>query len=414
MKPEISDNRQAAALTSDMGQKESLLSLCGTSDCTVSKIQNVCNRLSLCGTSDLFGDPPQGGAADRQLLRDHVVVVLENALQDIYAEIKETLLISRNQAYSAVNFAMVQAYWHIGRIIVEHEQNGSLRAEYGKAVLQGLSERLTEEFGKGFDVRNLRNMRAFYRAFPKWNAVRSELTWTHYRALLRVEDDAARRWYMEECIKSGWSSRQLERQISTLYYDRLLASRDKSPVIAEAGELIEPLSAENFIKDPYVLDFLDLKNYPALRESDLEQALIDKLQEFLLELGRGFCFVARQKLMRYEDEDFYLDLVFYHSILKCHVLIDLKIGKLTHGDAGQMDSYIRMFDALYKNDDDNPTIGIILCSQKNEAIVKYSVLNDAKQVFASKYRLTLPSAEELQRQIEEERRRIEEQVDVGN
>lgn len=248
--------------------------------------------------------------------------------------------------------------------------------------------------------------------FPNTNALRSQLTWTHYRALLRVEDDKARSWYMEECVRSGWSSRQLERQISTLYYDRLLASRDKSPVIAEAGELMEPLAAENFIKDSYVLDFLDLKNYPALRESDLEQALIDKLQEFLLELGRGFCFVARQKLMRYEDEDFYLDLVFYHSILKCHVLIDLKIGKLTHGDVGQMDSYIRMFDALYKNDDDNPTIGIILCSQKNEAIVKYSVLNDAKQVFASKYRLTLPTAEELQRQIEEERRRIEEHGDA--
>ena len=166
--------------------------------------------------------------------------------------------------------------------------------------------------------------------FPNTNALRSQLTWTHYRVLLRVEDDKARSWYMEECVRSGWSSRQLERQISTLYYDRLLASRDKSSVIAEAEELMEPLAAENFIKDPYVLDFLDLKNYPALRESDLEQALIDKLQEFLLELGRGFCFVARQKLMRYEDEDFYLDLVFYHSILKCHVLIDLKIGKLTH------------------------------------------------------------------------------------
>ena len=250
--------------------------------------------------------------------------------------------------------------------------------------------------------------------FPNTNALRSQLTWTHYHVLLRVEDDKARSWYMEECVRSGWSSRQLERQISTLYYDRLLASRDKSSVIAEAEELMEPLAAENFIKDPYVLDFLDLKNYPALRESDLEQALIDKLQEFLLELGRGFCFVARQKLMRYEDEDFYLDLVFYHSILKCHVLIDLKIGKLTHGDVGQMDSYIRMFDALYMNDDDNPTIGIILCSQKNEAIVKYSVLNDAKQVFASKYRLTLPTAEELQREIEEERRRIEEHEDAGN
>ena len=327
--------------------------------------------------------------------------------QGIYTEIKDALLLSRNQAYTAVNSAMVQAYWQIGRIIVEHEQNGSLRAEYGKAVLQGLSERLTEEFGKGFDTRNLRNMRSFYLAFPIRNALRTELTWTHYRALLRVENEDARNWYIEECIRSGWSSRQLERQISTLYYDRLLVSRDKTPVIAEADELTKPLAAENFIKDPYVLDFLDLKDYPALRESDLEQALIDKLQEFLLELGRGFCFVARQKLMRFEDEDFYLDLVFYHSILKCHVLIDLKIGKLTHGDVGQMDSYIRMFDALYKSDDDNPTIGIILCSQKNEAIVKYSVLNDAKQVFASKYQLTLPSAEELQREIEEERRRIE-------
>lgn len=181
---------------------------------------------------------------------------------------------------------------------------------------------------------------------------------------------------MNEAAASAWSSRQLERQISTLYYERLLASRDKEPVKAEANELMAPLKAEEYIKDPYVLEFLDLKDYPALRESDLEQALIDQLQAFLLELGRGFCFVARQKRMRYEDEDFYLDLVFYHSILKCYVLVDLKIGKLTHGDVGQMDSYIRMFDALYKNADDNPTVGIILCSQKNEAIVKYSVLND--------------------------------------
>ena len=214
---------------------------------------------------------------------------------------------------------------------------------------------------------------------------------------------------MDEAVASAWSSRQLERQLSTMYYERLLASREKELVQSEATELMAPLAAENFIKDPYVLEFLDLKNYPALRESDLEQALLDKLQEFLLELGRGFCFVARQKLMRYEDDDFYLDLVFYHSILKCHVLIDLKIGKLTHGDIGQMDSYIRMFDALYRNDDDNPTIGIILCSQKNEAIVKYSVLNDAQQIFASRYRLELPTAEELQREIEFERKRIEEQ-----
>ena len=329
--------------------------------------------------------------------------------EDIYSEIKETLLLSRNQAYSAVNFAMVQAYWQIGRIIVEHEQNGNARADYGKAILQELSSRLTKDFGKGFSVRTLQQMKKFYVMFPNTNALRSQLTWTHYRLLLSVENEQARQWYIDETIASAWSSRQLERQISTLYYERLLASREQTPVKDEAAELTVSLAAENFIKDPYVLEFLDLKDYPTLRESDLEQALIDKLQGFLLELGRGFCFVARQKLMRYEDEDFYLDLVFYHSILKCHVLIDLKIGKLTHGDIGQMDSYIRMFDALYKNEDDNPTIGIILCSQKNEAIVKYSVLNDAQQVFASRYRFALPTAEELQREIEAERKRIEEQ-----
>lgn len=330
--------------------------------------------------------------------------------EDIYSEIKKTLLLSRNQAYSAVNFAMVQAYWQIGRIIVKYEQDGNARAGYGKSVLQELSSRLTKDFGKGFSVRTLQQMKKFYLLFPNTNALRSQLTWTHYRLLLSVENEQARQWYMDEAIASAWSSRQLGRQISTLYYERLLASREQIPVKAEAVEFTAPLSVENFIKDPYVLEFLDLKDYPALRESDLEQALIDKLQEFLLELGRGFCFVARQKLMRYEDEDFYLDLVFYHSILKCNVLIDLKIGKLTHGDIGQMDSYIRMFDALYKNEDDNPTIGIILCSQKNEAIVKYSVLNDAQQIFASRYRFALPTAEELQQEIEAERRRIEEET----
>ncbi len=270
------------------------------------------------------------------------------SLQSIYSEIRETLLASRSKAYTAVNFAMVQAYWQIGRIIVEHEQNGSLRAEYGKGVLDDLSRRLTEEFGKGFTVTNLKYMRQFYIAFPNGHALRGDLTWTHYRILLRIDNTDARNWYMEETVRSGWSSRQLERQISTFYYERLLASRDTETVVAEAEGKLRSIQPESFIKDPYVLDFLDLKNYPALRESDLEQALIDQMQDFLLELGRGFCFVARQKLMRYEDEDFFLDLVFYHSILKCHVLIDLKIGKLTHGDVGQMDSCIRMYDALYK------------------------------------------------------------------
>ena len=331
----------------------------------------------------------------------------EETMQNLYAGIRDILLTARNKVYRAANSEMVLAYWNIGRLIVEHEQNGNTRAEYGKQLLQQLSERLSAEFGKGFDERNLRNMRAFYLAFPIWNAVRSELTWTHYRLLLKVENEAARTWYMNEAIASAWSSRQLDRQISTLYYERLLASRDKAPVKKEAEEKMAPLKAEEFIKNPYVLEFLDLKDYPALRETELEQALIDKLRDFLLELGRGFCFVARQKLMRYDDEDFYIDLVFYHSILKCHVLIDLKIGKLSHADVGQMDSYIRMFDDLYKNDDDNPTIGLILCSQTNEAVVKYSVLNDAKQMFATKYILTLPSEKELQAQIEKERKIIE-------
>ena len=197
--------------------------------------------------------------------------------EDIYSEIKETLLLSRNQAYSAVNFAMVQAYWQIGRIIVEHEQNGNARADYGKAILQELSSRLTKDFGKGFSVRTLQQMKKFYVMFPNTNALRSQLTWTHYRLLLSVENEQARQWYMDEAIASAWSSRQLERQISTLYYERLLASREQAPVRAEAVELTAPLAAENFIKDPYVLEFLDLKDYPSMRESDLEHALIDKL-----------------------------------------------------------------------------------------------------------------------------------------
>ncbi len=332
------------------------------------------------------------------------------SFDNLYKSIKDVLNQSREQAYQAVNTSMLFAYWSIGQLIIENEQNGNVTSEYGKAVLKNLSIRLENEFGSSFNVRNLRYMRKFYLLFQNRNAVRSELTWTHYRSLLRVKSDEARNWYIEETIKEHWSSRQLDRQISTMYYERLLSSQDKNEVVAEANDKLKDIIPEQFIKDPYVLEFIDLKDYPALRESALEQALIDNLQNFLLELGRGFCFVTRQKLLRYEDEDFYIDLVFYHSILKCYILIDLKIGKLTHGDVGQMDSYIRMFDDLYKNDDDNPTIGLLLCSEKNEAIAKYSVLHDEKQMFASKYVLALPTAEELEKQIEKERYRIEAEV----
>ena len=325
----------------------------------------------------------------------------------LFAEIRQILIGARQTAYKAVNFAMVTAYWNIGRLIVEDEQQGSTRAEYGKAVLADLSVRLTEEFGKGFTEANLRNMRQFYQCFPNCYALRSELTWTHYRLLIRVQDEDARQWYMNEAAEQTWSSRQLDLQISVLYYERLLASKDPRPVREEAAQILSLITPQEFIHDPYVLEFLNLKDYPALRETDIEKALISNLQEFLLELGKGFCFVARQKRMRYEEEDFYVDLVFYHSILKCHVLIDLKLGKLSHQDVGQMDSYIRMFDDLYKHPDDNPTLGLILCSDKNEAVVKYSVLAEHRQIFASKYLLELPAPEILQREIMRERKQLE-------
>ena len=325
----------------------------------------------------------------------------------LFTKIREVLVTARRTAYKAVNFAMVTAYWNVGRLIVEDEQQGNTRAEYGKAILADLAKRLTNEFGKGFDERELRRIRQFYLVFPKWDALRPELTWTHYRLLIRVQNEQARLWYMNEAAEQTWSSRQLDRQISVLYYERLLNSTDTLSVREEAENNLAQLAPQEFIHDPYVLEFLNLKNYPALHETDIEKSLINNLQSFLLELGKGFCFVARQKLMRYEEEDFYVDLVFYHSILKCHVLIDLKLGKLMHQDVGQMDSYIRMFDDLYKHTDDNPTLGLILCSDKNEAVVKYSVLAEHRQIFASKYLLELPTPEVLQQEIMRERKQLE-------
>ena len=309
----------------------------------------------------------------------------QNDMENLYASVKEILANARKRAYSAVNFAMVESYWLIGQQILEHEQHGEARADYGKGLLKELATKLTTDFGKGFDESNLRYMRLFYRCFPNCDTLRHELTWSHYRRLISVEDEKARLWYMNEAADSVWSTRQMDRQISTLYYERLLASKEKESVVAEAEEKLKDVAPSQFIHDPFVLEFLDLKDYPAIHESDIEQALIDHLQQFLLELGRGFCFVGRQRRMRYDDEDFY---------------VDLKLGKLTHEDVGQMDSYIRMWDALYKNDDDNPTLGIILCSQKSEAIVKYSVLNEGKQIFASRYKLYLPTEEEFKHMLE--------------
>lgn len=325
----------------------------------------------------------------------------------IYSEIRKTILEARQHIYTAVNSAMVQTYWNIGRIIVEHEQEGKERAEYGTGLLKNLAQRLTDEFGRGFTERNLRNMRTFYQKFPKWHTVCAELSWSHYRLLLKVEKEPSRMFYMEECAKTGWSVRQLERQINSFFYERLLASQDKKAVRQEIFEKEPSKRPEDFIKDPYVLEFLDVKQNATVYEKDLETALINELQKFLLELGRGFAFVARQQHLDLDGDHFYIDLVFYNYLLKCFVLIDLKTTKLTHQDIGQMDTYVRIYDDLKKGEDDNPTIGIILCAEKNETIARYSVLKDSQQIFASKYQMTLPTQEELESYIRDERRRIE-------
>ena len=247
----------------------------------------------------------------------------ENVI-NLAIKIENIIRESRQTAYRAIDFTMVMAYWNIGKVIVEDELHWE-RADYGKKILKNISIRLTKEFGKGFDERELRKMCQFYRRFEIRDALRPELSWTHYRSLIKIENEDARIWYMNEAANSMWSTRQLDRQISTLYYDRLLASRDKKIVIKEAEEKLQKVIPEEFIKDPYILEFLNLKEYPVLRESDIEKSLINNLQDFLMELGSGFCFVARQKRMRFDDEDFYVDLVFYNSIIKCYVFNRFKI-----------------------------------------------------------------------------------------
>lgn len=316
-------------------------------------------------------------------------------------DIRLLLTQARQTLVQSVNIAMVQTYWQIGRLIVEDEQQGQARAEYGKQVLVQLAQNLTAEFGKGFDASNLRNMRRFYLAYPIQETLSLKLSWSHYCILIRIEKPQARDWYANECIANRWSVRALERQISTLYYERLLASSDKAPVVAEANSKTAVLQTaiKQYLRDPYILDFLNLPTSTTL-ECTIEQALIDNLQHFLLELGRGFAFVSRQQRLSIEEQDFYLDLVFYNFKLKCFLLVDIKLGKLTHQDVGQMDTYVRIYDQHYKSHDDNPTIGLILCSEKSQAVAKYSVLADSQQLFASKYLPYLPTEEELRIELQ--------------
>jgi predicted nuclease of restriction endonuclease-like (RecB) superfamily len=387
---------------------------------------------------------------------------IQPASGDLFDRVVSILEQARANVVRAVNNSMVIAYWLIGREIVQALQDGDARAEYGKEVVKQLSVRLTGKYGKGFSTTNLWYFRQFYTVFsdrrpeirhkpcgesgldkklhkpcgefppttgngrktidilnemslavemsdavPGFSPV---LSWSHYRTLTKVENRSERLFYEIEAEKEGWSVPALERQIHTLLFARLLKSRDKEGVIAltRQGQVIK--TPVDTLKDPYILDFLGIPDGRTLHESRLEEAIIHNLQSFLLELGKGFAFVARQKRLQYEDDFFYVDLVFYNCILKCYLLIDLKIGKLTHQDIGQMDSYVRMFDDLFIAADDNPTIGLVLCTKKNEAVAKYSVLKDNKQLFASRYMLYLPTEEELKREVERERRAIEERL----
>jgi predicted nuclease of restriction endonuclease-like (RecB) superfamily len=365
---------------------------------------------------------------------------MKNLYSDsLYSEIKQILQDARQSAYRSVNFAMVLAYWKIGSRIVIHEQLGKKRAGYGEGLLKELSKKLTVEFGKGFALASLKNYRQFYLSFSDTekgsapgsllketahtdkssamgnqssvaidptnpHALRSGLTWTHYRLLMRVENINARNFYMNEAITENWSTRALERQINSFYYERIVPSKNNKGVIEEGKEAIKLLSPtpEDFIKDPYVLEFLNLHSGSGYSEKDVENAIIQKLQQFMLEMGKGFSFVAQQKRISVEDDHFYVDLVFYNYVLKCFVLIDLKLSKLNHQDIGQMDLYVRWFEDNLRSETDNPTIGIILCSEKNETIVKYSILKESKQLFASKYKLYLPTEAEFRKEVERE------------
>ena len=335
-----------------------------------------------------------------------------SAITTLYDDIRAIIINTRNTIYKAVNTGILEANWKIGRRIVEEEQAGASRAEYGQRGINDLAEKLSVEFGRGFDARELRRYRQFYLLFPKWDALRPELTWTHYRTLIRVENERARLYYMNEAALQNWSTRALDSQIERLTYERILSSQNQL-IVKEAEDAASrqaQLTPADIIKDPYVLDFLGLPSGVNFYEKDLEKALIDNLQQFLLELGRGFSFVSRQYRFKTDNENYYVDLVFYNFILKCFVLIDLKVGKLTYQDIGQMDFYTRYFEENIRTETDNPTIGIVLCTERDNTIVKYSVMNDSNQLFASKYKLYLPTEEELINELETSRKQIENNV----
>lgn len=335
---------------------------------------------------------------------------------EFITEVKYILSQARKTAYKDINSTMVQAYWLVGKRIVEEEQKGKERAEYGKFLIKNLSEELTKDFGKGFSVQSLKNFRQFYKVFPEilnGSTLWSHLSWSHFKIIMRVSNPEARNYYIRETSENNWSVRTLDRNITTQYYERLLLSQTKEPVIAEMKEKTKMLQLDKkeFIKSPSVLEFLDLPSNMGYSEADLEKAILSHLQQFLLELGKGYAFVERQKLIRTQSRDYYIDLVFYNYILRCFVLIDLKTSRITHQDVGQMDMYVRMFDEKERQEGDNPTVGIVLCSETDQDIARYSILNGNEHIFASKYKLYLPSEEELREEIERQKMNIKLQLE---
>jgi len=325
----------------------------------------------------------------------------------VYDRIRSILDEARKQSWQAVNTAMLLAYWEIGRAIVEEEQQGEVRAEYGKRLIHDLSQRLSTDFGKGFDRSNLQHMRVFYLSYPKCDAVRRELSWTHYRLLLRVEKSEARAFYEVEAVNARWSTRELERQINSLLFERLALSRDKVGVMALAQQGHEVQCPGDLVKDPYVLEFVGLRQDTRFLEVDLERALMDNLQQFMLELGKGFAFMARQQRITLDGEHYFIDLVFYNRLTRSFVLLDLKLGRLTHKDLGQMQMYVNYYQREMTTADENPPIGIILCADKSDAVVRYTLPEDNTTIFASRYRLYFPTEEELVAEITHARKEIE-------
>ena len=327
-------------------------------------------------------------------------------MQHLLNDIRGIIASTRERVARSVNHELTLAYWHIGRRLVEEEQGGKERADYGKRLVAALAEHLTVEFGSGFSANNLWLMRQFHQTFPILHTQSGELTWSHYKFLVRLNDPAKRDFYIAEAAKNTWSVRQMERQINSLLYERLLMSQDKESVLAVAKGERHPTQPQEIIKDPTVLEFLDLKPQAAYYESDLEQAIITHLQDFLLELGNGFSFVARQKRIILGGDEFKIDLVFYNRLLQCFVLFDIKIDKITHQDLGQLQMYVNYYDRDVRADFETPTIGVLLCADKNNVVVRYSLPEDNRQIVASKYLLHLPTEAQLREEVQKELERF--------